>query len=128
MKKSDQKGDSPKVTRRPADREAFVPFTADDDRREELLTTIFDSGKQVDLLEKAISKLKDSAKTPKESYENALAELRKGKPVPVPCWEYFHWGEKKIIVKRQDTGEVISEEAITAEAVPLQMGDEAVTE
>jgi hypothetical protein len=128
MKKSETKNITPKVTRRPADRECFVPFTAKDKRREELLTTIFESGKKVDILESAIKKLKDSAKGPSDEYESALNELKKGKPEKVPCWEVFNWEDRKIIVRRQDNDEIVSENEITEEAVPLTMGDEVVTE
>ncbi len=128
MKKSAAKTDSPKVTRRPAEREAFVPYEKNDEQLVELLTTITEKGKEVDLLEKAIAKLKESKKAPEEAYNAAIASLRKGKPVKVMCWEIYMWDERKIFVRRQDNDELLSEEVIDSEAVPLDIGDEVVVQ
>jgi hypothetical protein len=118
----------PKITKREALRECFVPFTADDTRREELLEIITTQGKNVDALDKEIDKLKSSKKPLEEEYEKALTELKKGKPEQTGCWEFFYWSDRKIIVRRQDNEEIVSEETITEDAVPLTMGDEVVVE
>jgi hypothetical protein len=120
--------DNPKYTRREALREVFVPYTINDAQREALLTTMVEEGKKVDLIVKAITKLKEKVKDPLEKYESAIAAIQKGKPVKTPCWEYFDWKNKKIIVTRQDNGDIISEEEISAKSVPLAIGDEEVDE
>lgn len=116
----------PLITKREADRDVFVPFKADDPELVVLNSTIHDKGREIDLLEEAIRKLKEKTKPIQEEFDNAIAVLKRGKANKMPCTEFFHWKERKMIVRRNDTNEIVSECELSGDAIPLQMNDEVV--
>jgi hypothetical protein len=111
------------VTKRMVVKELYRPFTEYDPDREELLQEYIVNAKEAAKLNSQIEKLKAAQRPFLKASEEALADLTKGKLALIECEEIIMWDENVVVLKRADTGEIVSEREISESDRQIELLD-----
>lgn len=80
-------------------------------------------GAQMRPFEDRIEAAKKALKPLAEEFEKVEREICEGRPVEVDCKELFVWDASKVLVRRNDTGEIIERRDMTEDDRQLNSFD-----
>lgn len=114
------------VTTRTVTRELFVPWEDTDSEKTGYVDEYISNEREAAKFDIQIQALKEKQKPFKQSAEEALDKLTKGKLQFVECEERIFWDENLVTTKRKDNGEDLPDREIIAADRELRVDDETV--